>query len=142
MPKMFIHAPEGTFDPSSREKLATSLTELGLACEALPNTAFVRSTVWIYFNDYAADALFMGGKPATAKVISLVVYALEGGLDAGGKKRLIEGATDLLGQHAGLSGRIPAYVAIREVPEANWGIFGTEGNLAALRASSFDIPAL
>jgi phenylpyruvate tautomerase PptA (4-oxalocrotonate tautomerase family) len=142
MPKMIIHSPGGTFDATSREKLATALTELGLACESLPDTAFLRSTVWIYFNEYAADAVFMGGKPATAKVISMVIYVLEGGLDAEGKKRLISGATDLLGQHAGLNGRVPAYVVIREVPESNWGIFGEQGSLSALHAMPPDTPAL
>ncbi|NDV87726.1 4-oxalocrotonate tautomerase [Aurantimonas aggregata] len=142
MPKMIIHAPEGTFDAVSRERLATALTVHGLACEALPDTAFVRSTVWVYFNDYPADAVFMGGKPATAKIISLVIYVLQGGLDADGRKRLIAGATDLLAEHAGLTGRIPAYVVIREVPEADWGIFGQQGDLAALRATPWDAPPL
>lgn len=105
-----------------------------------PDTAFVRSTVWIYFNDYRPDRVFMGGEPATAKVISLVFYVLKGGLDADGKRRLIEGATDLLGRHAGLTGRIPAYVIIREVPESDRGLFGIQGYFAALRRVPLDAP--
>jgi phenylpyruvate tautomerase PptA (4-oxalocrotonate tautomerase family) len=133
MPKMMIHSPAGTFDAASREQLATALTELGLDCESLPQTPFVRSTVWIYFNEYQPDCVFMAGKPATAKIISLLVYVLKGGLDEGNKAKLIGGATELLGRFAGLEGRIPAYVVIREVPECDRGIFGEKGDLEALR---------
>lgn len=142
MPKMIIHAPEGTFPLQTRGTLASELTDLGLACEAIPDTAFVRSTVWIYFSDYRPGHVFMGGEPATAKVISLIVYVLKGGLDADGRRRLIRGATDLLGRHAGLTGRIPAYVVIREVAESDWGIFGTQGDLAALRSVPLDTPPI
>ena len=45
MPKMIIHAPAGTFDADDRRRVATALTSLGLECEALPNSPFVRSTV-------------------------------------------------------------------------------------------------
>ncbi|MBB4351054.1 tautomerase family protein [Aliirhizobium cellulosilyticum] len=142
MPKMMIHTPAGIFAALSREQLVTALTDLALECENLPKTPFVRSTVWIYFNEYPADSVYMAGKPATAKIISLVIYALEGGLDEPNKRRLIAGATALLGRHAGLEGRIPAYVVIREVPETNWGIFGEQGNLEALRNMASDLSPL
>lgn len=59
-----------------------------------------------------------------------------------GRKKLIEGATELLGRHEGLEGRIPAYVVIREVPEADWGIFGKQGDLEALRHLAADLQPL
>ena len=142
MPKMIIHAPKGTFDAEARERVAEALTDLGLKCEALPMTAFVKSTVWIYFNEYCADAVFMAGKPATAKIISLQVYVLEGGLDSQGKRDLIARATEILGRHSGARGRVPAYVVVCEVPEINWGIFGETGSLEALRASPENLPPL
>jgi len=48
MPKMIIHAPAGTFDAAERQQVARDLTQLGLDCEALPDSPLVRSTVWIY----------------------------------------------------------------------------------------------
>ena len=134
MPKMFIHAPKGTFDIDGRRQVASELTELGLRCEAIPATAFVRSTVWIYFSDYSAGMVFSGSGQASAKVMSLLVYVLEGVLDSYGKEALITGATEILGRHAGIVGRVPAYVVIREVPKSNWSIFGAAGSLEALRA--------
>jgi len=60
MPKMIIHAPAGTFDAAGRQQVARALTQLGLDCEALPDSPLVRSTVWTYFAEYSSDAVFMG----------------------------------------------------------------------------------
>ena len=142
MPKMLIHAPEGLFTDGTRAKVAAELTDLGLDCEKLPKTPFVKSTVWCYFADYPLGSVFTGGVPATVGIMSLVVYTLEGGLDGDAKRCLIAGATEILGRHSGISGRIPAYIVILEVPALNWGIFGEPGNLQALRDISPDTPPL
>ena len=142
MPKMLVHAPRGVLDADARTHIATALTDLGLDCESLPKTDFVRSTVWIYFNEYAADAVFMAGRPATVPIISLQVYALAGGLDEAGKRRLIAGATDIFAPYTGSRERIPVYVVIREVAESDWGLFGKTGSLEGLRAASADLPPL
>ena len=142
MPKMIVHAPAGAFDAAARQQVAAALTELALTCEALPKSPFVKSTVWTYFNAYAADAVFMGERPATAKVVSLQVYVIAGGLDADAKRRLIEGATAILGRHRGGGTPVPVYVVIHEIAESNWGLFGATADLEALRASAIDAPAL
>jgi phenylpyruvate tautomerase PptA (4-oxalocrotonate tautomerase family) len=142
MPQIIIHAPQGTLDRPARQQVAASLTALRLECEALPNSPFVRSTVWTYCNDYAGDAVLMGDTAAGAKIISLQLYVIQGGLDDTAKRKLISGATEILGRHSGAQGRIPVYVVIHEMPEINWGIFGETANLAALRASPTDAPAL
>jgi phenylpyruvate tautomerase PptA (4-oxalocrotonate tautomerase family) len=67
---------------------------------------------------------------------------IQGGLDDTAKRKLISGATEILGRHSGAQGRIPVYVVIHEIPEINWGTFGETSNLAALRASPTDAPAL
>lgn len=140
MPKIIIHAPEGTFDVAARGRVAAELTLYALECESLPQSAFVKNTVWIYFNTYSGDAVFMGERPATAKIISAQVYVIQGGLDDKAKLKLIQGATQILGRHSGSDGRIPVYLVIHEIPETNWGIFGELANLAALRASDPHAP--
>ena len=142
MPKMIVHAPAGAFDASARQHIAAALTELGITCEALPMSPFVKSTVWTYFNTYTADAVFMGGQPATMTIVSLQVYVIAGGLDEDAKRRLIEGATAILGRHLGGGTRVPVYVVIHEIAESNWGLFGATADLEALRASAIDAPAL
>lgn len=136
MPKLIIHSPAGTFDAADRQRVAGALTALGLDCEALPSSPMVRSTVWTYFADYAADAVFMGDEPARLPVVTLQIYVLAGGLDAAGKRRLIEGATAILDRRPDGTAVAPVYVVIHEVTEENWGIFGRQADLAALRASA------
>ena len=142
MPKIIIHSPAATFDAAGREGVARELTDFALDCERLPKSPFVKSTVWLYFNEYQGDAVFMGHEPASAKVVSVQVYVIEGGLDDEAKRTLIRGATEILGRHSGAGKLVPVYLVIHEVPEINWGIFGNNADLQALRASRPDEPAL
>jgi phenylpyruvate tautomerase PptA (4-oxalocrotonate tautomerase family) len=142
MPKIIIHAPEAAFDADSRQAIARDLTELALECEALPKSPFVKSTVWTYFNDYAVGKVFMGASRATMNVVSMQIFVIEGGLHADAKTKLIKGATAILGRHLSVTERVPVYIVIHEVPEINWGIFGEHADLAGLRASPPDAPAL
>ena len=143
MPKIIIHAPSGTFDIDARWDVCSALTELALDCEHLPPSPFVRSTVWTYFNDYDPDAVFMDDSPATLIAVSVQIYVIKGGLDNAGKRRLIQGTTLIVGRYCAThTGLIPVYVVIHELPESNWGIFGENANLAALRSSAIDLPAL
>jgi phenylpyruvate tautomerase PptA (4-oxalocrotonate tautomerase family) len=136
MPKMFVHSRQGTFTPEARIRVAAALTDLGMACEHLPDTAKVRAGIWVFFSEHAPDAVFSGGQVATNSLMSLVVYALEGGLDGASKQRLIADATAILGEHAGLNNdEVPVYVVIREVAEVDWGMYGEQVRLAALRVS-------
>jgi phenylpyruvate tautomerase PptA (4-oxalocrotonate tautomerase family) len=51
------------------------------------------------------------------------------------KKRLIEEGTAILGKHATIGpGQVPAYVAVQEIPEINWGMYGKQVDLSAMRA--------
>lgn len=142
MPKMIIHAPMGTFDADDRRRVAQALTALGLECEALPQSPFVRSTVWTYFADYASDTVFMGAEPAYLPIVTLQIYVLAGGLDNDGKRMLIEGATTILDRRPDDTPLAPVYVVIHEVAEENWGIFGRQADLAALRASAPGAPVI
>ena len=140
MPKMIVHAPAGTFDASARQRIAAALTELGLACEGLPPSPLMKSSVWTYFSDHAADAVFMGGEPARLGIVSLHVHTIAGGLDEGGKRRLIEGATAIMAHYG--DGHTPVHVVIHEIAEGNWGMAGATADLAAMRATAIDAPAL
>ena len=142
MPKLIIHAPAGAFDAADRRHMAGALTTLGLDCEALPASPRVRSTVWIYFAEYAADAVFISDEPARLPVVTLQIYVLAGGLDAANKRRLIEGATAILDRRPDGTSVAPVYVVIHEVAKENWGVFGKQADLAALRASAPDAPAI
>lgn len=142
MPKVIIHATDGTFDPKARAALTTELTEFALDCEGLPKSPFMKSTVWTYFTTYPADAVFMGGAPAHARIISAQMFVVAGGLDDVAKKRLIKGATEILGRHSAAHGTVPVYIVLQEILESNWGFLGETADLSAMRASPPDKPAL
>lgn len=133
---MFVHTRQGILTAEARARAAAALTDLGMACERLADTAKVRTGVWVFFIEHATDAILSGGQIAPNPMMSLIIYALEGGLDGASKQRMIAGATAILGEHAGLSGdQLPVYVVINEVPEADWGMYGKQVSLAALRAA-------
>ena len=135
MPKMFVHAPSGVFTTETRKRVAAELTELGMACEHLMDTPAIRSGVWVIFVEHERDDFFIGGEVASHPIIALLINAIKGGLDDPGRKRLIEESTAILGKHAAIAtGKVPAYVAIQEIPEINWGMYGTQVDLSAMRA--------
>ena len=137
MPKMFIHAPQGTFTPEARAHVAAELTDLGIACERLADSPQIWAGVWVYFVEHSPDTVFGGGQVATQPIMSLKVYALKGGLDAQSKKRFITDATRILGKYSGTdNGEVPAYVGALEVPEENWGMYGHPVHLADMLAKT------
>ena len=84
----------------------------------------------------------MGAVPATLPTVSVEIFVIKGGLDAPAKTRLIAGSTEIIGRHLGIADRIPVYIVIHEIAETNWGIFGSNPDLAALRATSLDAPSI
>ncbi|OKO72484.1 hypothetical protein AC630_30630 [Bradyrhizobium sp. AS23.2] len=135
MPKMFVHAPSGVFTTEARARVAAELTDLGMACERLADTPAIRSGVWVLFAEHAPDAIFSGGEVASHPIIVLLINAIKGGLDDPARKRFIEEGTAILGKHANMGeGKVPAYVAVQEIPEINWGMYGKQVDLSAMRA--------
>jgi phenylpyruvate tautomerase PptA (4-oxalocrotonate tautomerase family) len=135
MPKVFINYPEGAFSEHALDALAEEITTTGLECEKLPDTPYVRSNIWVYYREYAADRVYHGGKPFGTKVISLEVNVVEGALDDDSRKALIARFTSIVGKHAGIppQERVPVYIVVRDVPPQSWGMFGKPITLESLR---------
>ncbi len=126
MPLIFIHAPKGTFSPEARDTLAAEISKDGGDIEKLADDPFVRSTTWLYVNEYDPAHVYHGGKPGGTKVISVEINALQDGFDHAAKAELIKRATASVKKAAGLEGDIlPVYVLIKEVPPQGWGFSGT-----------------
>ena len=140
MPKVFINYPEGTVSDDALAALAEEITITGLECEKLPDTAYVRSNIWVYAREYAADKVYHGGKPCGTRVISLEVNVVEGALSADSRKAMIARFTAIVAKHAGIpSGRrAPVYIVIRDVPPPSWGMFGKPITLESLRNPPVD----
>jgi phenylpyruvate tautomerase PptA (4-oxalocrotonate tautomerase family) len=134
MPLIYINCPESTFSAAAKDALADELTTIALATEQLPATPFVRSTVWIYIHEYPAATVYHGGKSAGTKVISLEVNAFQGGHDTASKQALIQQFTESIRRHAGIAPAdlVPVYILFRDVPPADWGVFGSTITLGDL----------
>jgi phenylpyruvate tautomerase PptA (4-oxalocrotonate tautomerase family) len=135
MPKIFISYPEGAFPGNAIDSLADEITTHASSFEKLPDTPYVRSNIWIYAREFAAERVYHGGKPGGPKVITFEVNAIEGGLDTQAKKQIIAFLTEAVRKHADIPAgeRVPVFVLIRDVPEQNWGMFGKPVSLDALR---------
>lgn len=135
MPKINLKCVTGTFSKEEKTGLAEELTSIAVELEQLPDTPFVRGNVWIYIEDYPLDSVFHGGKSGGAKIISIEVNALKGGLDTESKKLMIERFTDAVRKYAGIAeGQVaPVYIVIRDIEESDWGIFGKTTTLHSLR---------
>lgn len=144
MPLIYLNCPVDTFSQIAKDTLATELTTISLKVEGLANTAFVRSTVWIYINEYPAENIYHGGSSLGTKIISLEVNVFEGGLDMEAKKMLIQHFTVLIRRHAGIANVkiAPVYIIIRDIPESNWGVFGNTMTLDELQNSPANLPAI
>ncbi|MBS7564746.1 tautomerase family protein [Mucilaginibacter sp. Bleaf8] len=141
MPLMYLHFPAETFSAAAKNELAAELTTLALRVEGLPDTPFVRSTCWIYIQEYAMANVYQGGSSTETKVISLEVNAFAGGLDVAAKQLLIENLTACIHKHAAVVPDAPApvYIIIRDVPDTNWGVSGKTIKLQDMRLPSVDV---
>jgi phenylpyruvate tautomerase PptA (4-oxalocrotonate tautomerase family) len=135
MPKVFINYPKGTFSDDALDALVEEITTTGLQCEKLPDTPYVRSNIWVYAREYAAERVYHGGKPCGTKVVSLEVNVVEGALGDDARKELIARFTQAVGKHAGIppQERVPVYIVVRDVPPQSWGMFGKQITLESLR---------
>ncbi len=135
MPLIHVHYPAGTLSSAARDALAEDLSNIALDCEKLPASPFIKSTLWIYFNELPAEWVYHGGKPCRAKVISVEVNAFEGGLDESAKPALIERLTQAIRERADIPPEnvTPVYIILRDVLATNWGVFGDTITLEDLR---------
>jgi phenylpyruvate tautomerase PptA (4-oxalocrotonate tautomerase family) len=126
MPLIYLNCPKETFSAKAKNELAEHLTNIALEVEGLPKTPFVKSTVWIYFNEYPPENVYHGAVNTGTKVISLEINAFKGGLDVEQKKKIIEKFTESIRKHAEIKAkyRVPVYIIFRDVPESDWGVFG------------------
>ena len=125
MPLIQIHYPQGAFTPQALDALAEQVSKDGGDLEKLADDPFVRSTTWVYANEYDPARVYHGGKPGGTKVITVELSALQGGFDVATKAELIKRVTESVAKAAGLQGDIlPIYVLLHDVPPQSWGFSG------------------
>lgn len=137
MPLIYLNCPQDTFDQPDKNKLADELTTIALQIEQLPNTPFVRSTCWIFFNEIKANNIYKGGEAIISddKIISMEVNVFKGGLDTIQKGRLIEEFTACIRRYLSIPDDkvTTLYIIIKDIREEDWGVFGSRITLHDLK---------
>jgi phenylpyruvate tautomerase PptA (4-oxalocrotonate tautomerase family) len=126
VPLMNLTYPEGTFTPEERTDLAEELTTALLHAERAPNTEFFRSITWVYVHEMPTGTVLAAGRPVSEPVFRLDVTTPEGALSERRRKEMVEEATRILLDAAGLGpdDSMRVWVLLHEVPEGQWGAAG------------------
>jgi phenylpyruvate tautomerase PptA (4-oxalocrotonate tautomerase family) len=126
MPMMNLTYPEGTFTPEARADLAERLTTALLRAERAPDTEFFRNITWVYVHELPEGTVLAAGRPVEEPIFRLDVTTPEGALSDRRRKEMVEEATRLILDAAGLTPEdsMRVWVLLHEVPEGRWGAAG------------------
>lgn len=138
MPLIDLTVPAGAFSPQARTELANELSTVLLRAERAPDTEFFRSITWAYVHELPEGAVLAGGGPVAQPNFRVDVTVPAGALSERRKQELVEEATRVVLEAAGLdrSQALRVWVLIREVPEGNWGAAGGIVRFAQLREAA------
>src|SRR4051812_11017886 len=138
MPMIEVTAPEGTIAPEAREELLEELAGRLLHWEGAPDTEFFRSISWVYFNEIAADGLYVGGRSAGERRVRVEVTTPEGALSQRRRAGLVADVHAAVSRVAGIApdDGLHVWVLCREIAEGSWGAGGAIVEFEKLRAAS------
>jgi len=138
MPKLDLTFPAGALSDEAKRELPRSLAATLLHWEGAPDTDFFRSITWAHIHELPADAVFTGDGQAELSHFVVDVTVPAGALSDRRKAGLVEDASKLVREAAGLGEQdgVRVWVLIHEVPEGNWGAAGQIVRFEELRAAA------
>jgi phenylpyruvate tautomerase PptA (4-oxalocrotonate tautomerase family) len=138
MPKLDLTFPAGALSDEAKRELPRSLAATLLHWEGAPDTDFFRSITWAHVHELPVDAVFTGDGPAELSHFVVDVTVPAGALSDRRKAGLVEDASKLVREAAGLGEQdgVRVWVLIHEVPEGNWGAAGQIVRFEELRAAA------
>ena len=138
MPMMDLTFPAGAIPADRLEKVADELTTSLLRAERAPDTQFFRDITWVFVHELPADHVFVAGRPADAPVIRLMVTTPEGALSDRRRAEMVEAATAILRDAAGIADEhaLRVWVTCREIAEGSWGAAGQVIRFGQLREAA------
>jgi phenylpyruvate tautomerase PptA (4-oxalocrotonate tautomerase family) len=126
MPIFEVTYPEGALTPDARSKLLEDLTTALLKAERAPDTEFFRNVTWSYVHELPAGSVNAAGQPVEQPTFRIDVTTPEGALSDRRRKELVEEATVLVREAAGIAEEdaLRVWVLMHEVAEGSWGAGG------------------
>jgi len=138
VPKLDLTFPAGALGDDARRELPTQLAAALLRWEGAPDTEFFRAITWVHVHELPAEAVFTADGQAELSHFVVDVTVPQGALSDRRKGGLVEEASKLVREAAGLGDEdgVRVWVLIHEVPEGNWGAAGQIVRFEQLRAAA------
>jgi phenylpyruvate tautomerase PptA (4-oxalocrotonate tautomerase family) len=138
VPVFELTYPEGALAPDTRDQLLEDLTTALLHAERAPDTDFFRNVTWSYVHELPAGAVRAAGRPVERPTFKIDVTTPEGALSDRRRQELVEEATRLVREAAGIPDEeaLRVWVLMHEVAEGSWGAAGQVVRFEQLRQAA------
>lgn len=126
MPVFELTYPKGALAPEARAKLLEDLTTALLRAERAPDTEFFRNVTWSFVHELPADSVLAAGRPVEKPTFKVDVTTPQGALSDRRREELVDAATALIREAAGIPEEeaLRVWVLMHEVAEGSWGAGG------------------
>lgn len=137
MPLIELTYREGAIDESARTALVSTLTEVLMRWEGVPDTDFFRAATWVQLHERPGWAVNRAGVPAEETTYLVSVTIPMGAMSARRKSGLIEDVTNaVLDADGGTRDAYRVWVHVHEIPDGNWGAGAQPVMFGELRAAA------
>jgi phenylpyruvate tautomerase PptA (4-oxalocrotonate tautomerase family) len=118
--------PQGALTAEAREQLMEDLTSALLRAERAPDTDFFRNVTWSYVHELPEGGVRAAGRSVAEPTFKVDVTTPEGALSDRRRGELVEEATKLIREAAGIpeDQALRVFALCHEVAEGSWGAGG------------------
>ena len=126
MPVFELTYPKGALEPEARAQLLEDLTTALLRAERAPDTEFFRNVTWSFVHELPTDSVLAAGRPVEKPTFKVDVTTPQGALSDRRREELVDTATRLVREAAGIPEEeaLRVWVLMHEVAEGSWGAGG------------------
>lgn len=138
MPVFELTYPKGALEPDARAQLLEDLTTALLRAERAPDTAFFRNVTWSYVHELPVESVLAAGRPVDKPTFKVDVTTPQGALSDRRREELVDAATRLIREAAGIPDEeaLRVWVLMHEVAEGSWGAGGHVVRFEQLREAA------
>ncbi len=126
MPIVTVRLPAGILDPTTKDRLASGITEACAEAESIPDEPAHRVGTWVLIEEFPAEGWYVGGGRDALEAfipVVVVVHPPEGVLDQARRLMMIRGISTAVDSALEAENRqAQTSTTILDVPEGHWGV--------------------